>query len=39
MTFSLLAVARTLNTAIPAEDLDAFNEAIVGEIEVTAEFH
>ena len=23
---------------IPAEDLDAFNEAIVGEIEVTAEF-
>jgi hypothetical protein len=24
---------------IPAEDLDAFNEAIVGKIEVVAEFH
>lgn len=23
---------------IPAEDMDAFNDAIVGEIEVTAEF-
>ena len=24
---------------IPAEDLDAFNDAIVGTIEVVAEFH